>query len=260
MGAVDVPAILERLGVPAQAAVELTGLLPADALGLLLYGSYARGDQELASDVDLLVLAAGPAGTRRTKAVSASTYTRAQLASAAGTLFGMHLARDGVVIFDTDAQLQALLDDMGQPDPEVLCQRIRHLAAVLEDRSDEHLLGRVRVARYLLRTAVYVAALADGEPCFSVRELAERARDPALVTILSSNPGVAPAPSPTILSELTGRLRAVVGPLAGNDYGSLPNLVVSEWFEDHTRATLGALSLADEHPEFDYAALAKVLL
>lgn len=251
---------LERRGVPESSATAAATLLPTDVLGLILYGSYARGDYEPESDVDLLAVATTPGGTRRRNAVSVSVYTPEQLASAAGTLFGMHLRRDGVVIFDDNGRLEELLGAMGEPAPGLLFARIRHLAAVLDDRPNEHLVGRVRLARYLLRTAVYVAALAEGEPCFSVRELAARGGDPALVNVLASNADLAPAPSAASLDDLMDRLRAVLGNLACNEYGSLQNLVVSEWEENPERATLGALALAGDDPQFDYSALAKVLL
>jgi predicted nucleotidyltransferase len=43
----------------------LEGLYGARFRGLLLYGSYARGDQREGSDVDLLVLLDGPVDTGR---------------------------------------------------------------------------------------------------------------------------------------------------------------------------------------------------
>jgi len=189
-----------------------------------------------------------------------SAYTPEQLASASGTLFGMHLQRDGKIVFDHAGHLGELLAHMGRPNPDTLFARIRHLGAVLEDLPGQHLLGRTRVARYLLRTAVYVQALAVGEPCFSLRELADRAGDPGLVARLSSNPEVAPPATQQMLDELVNRLVQVVGELEPNRHGSLRNLAVAEWGEDHDRATLGTLALAGEGPEFDYTALSKVHL
>jgi hypothetical protein len=173
----------------------------------------------------------------------------------------MHLARDAVVLDDLDGVIRADLAEMGQPDPAVLFERIRHFAAVLDDRPVEaHLFGRVRAARYLLRTAIYVAALADGRPCFSVRELADRAGDPGLAVVLASNPKVAPPASSSTLADLVRRLNDVVGDLETNQHVSLQNLVVAEWFEDRMRASLGALAAAGPDVDFDYAAIAKVLL
>jgi hypothetical protein len=248
-------------GVPPSAVSDAGRLIEDGALGVLLYGSYARGDADPGSDVDLLVLADRPAGSRSTGAVSVSIYTPAQLATAAGTLFGMHLDRDGIIVSDTGGQLRRLLATMGEPDPDEVFKMIRHLGAVLEDEPDDaHLAGRTRVARYLLRTGTYVAALAEGRPCFSVKELAARAGDPGLVDVLTSRPGDDQAPSAAALADLRTRVRAIVGDPAGNPHGSLRNLVVAEWHEDRSRASLGALALADDSSGFDYTALTKVLL
>lgn len=252
---------LEELGVPPAAAAEAAQLVGSGELGVLLYGSYARGDAGPGSDVDLLVLADRPSGSRSTGTASVSTYTPAQLASASGTLFGMHLDRDGIVITDTSGQLKDLLSTMGEPDPAELFERVRYFGAVLDDQpAGDHLSGRVRVARYLLRTAIYGAALAERRPCFSVAELAARAGDPDLVGILTSRPDPDYPPTIAVLDDLRQRLAAVAGTIARNRHGSLRNLVVAEWFEDRSRASLGALALANEGSDFDYTALTKVLL
>ncbi|MEQ1699251.1 MAG: nucleotidyltransferase domain-containing protein [Ilumatobacteraceae bacterium] len=255
----DIVNKLTTAGVPRESAEQVTALLPRGLVGLLLYGSFARGDNVTNSDVDLLALVTHPQGSRKSGALSLSCYTPAQLSSAAGTLFGMHLARDGVIVTDTDDRLSILLHEMGEPEPNQVFERIRHLAAVLDDTPEEHLPGRVRIARYLLRTAIYVTALASGEPCFSVRELASRLQQPELVDLLSSNQ-TAPVWSSAVLEDLSLRLEREVGSLARNTHGSLRNLVVAEWYDDLDRATLGALALASDASPYDYAALPKVLL
>lgn len=245
---------------PATIAALVASRAVTSAIGVVLYGSYARGDHESSSDVDLLVVADRPGGSRKLGVANVATYTPNQLASARGSLFGMHLARDGRVLHDTDHLVAGLLSSMGEPDPAVLFERIRHLAAVLDGEPTDHLGGRIRVARYLLRTAVYVAALADGEPCFSVRELAERANEPGLVRILATDVEAAPVPTPEVLDDLLARLGDIVGPVASDPHGGLRNLIVAEWFDDPARATLGVLVLAGDQDELDYTALAKVIL
>jgi hypothetical protein len=261
----DVPAPLAQrlgsLGVPADTVAELVEA-PAiiGSTGVVIYGSYGRGDQTPDSDVDVLVVAERPGGSAQIGIANVSIYTLEQLVSARESLFGMHLARDGQVILDTDGAVASALEQMGQPDPETLFTRIRHLGAVLDGDPADHLAGRIRVARYLLRTAVYVQAIADGEPCFSVPELAARAGEPQLVAVLSSVSEMAPPLTLDTFGELMERLRRVVGPLAVDPHGGLRNLIVGEWLEDRQRATLGALILAPEADGLDYTALAKVVL
>jgi predicted nucleotidyltransferase len=261
MSEVSLAARLRERDVPSATVAALEGdAAVTGAIGVVLYGSYARGDHTSTSDVDVLVVAARPSGSRKVEIANVATYTPAQLASARGSLFGMHLAHDGLVIDDTDSVVAGLLASMGEPDPALLFERIRHLGAVLDGDPSDHLGGRIRVARYLLRTAVYVAALAEGEPCFSVRELAERAGESALARVLSANADMAPPVVPGVLDDLLARLRGVVGPLAPDPYGGLRSLIVTEWFEDAARASLGVLVLADERDDLDYTALAKVIL
>lgn len=245
---------------PATAAALVADGAVASAIGVVLYGSYGRGDQVPSSDVDLLLVARRPRGSRQLGIANVATYTPTQLASARGSLFGMHLSRDGRVLHDTGNVVTALLSSMGEPDPAVLFGRIRHLAGVLDGNPSDHLGGRIRVARYLLRTAVYVAALAAGEPCFSVRELAERADEPRLVRILATDVESAPAATSEVLEDLLTRLTDIVGPLDLDPHGGLRNLIVAEWFHDPARASLGVLVLAGDEAELDYAALAKVIL
>jgi predicted nucleotidyltransferase len=255
--------LLERRSTPHDLIELVHHALPIRAAGLLLYGSRARGDFGPASDIDLLVLRDAPAGTIVKERVSLSCYTAEQVASATGTLFGMHLARDGVILHDHEGQLRSLLDAMGEPDPAVLFGRIRHLAAVLSLEGEErarYSSGQSRVTRYLLRTAIYATAIAQGKPCFSVRELATRFNDPALATILSSDSETNGGSGGPVVDDLLRRLDEAVGDLAPNTYGSVRTLVVSEWFEDPDRAALGTLVLADTDAPFDYAALPKVLL
>lgn len=231
-----------------------------DSIGAVMYGSYARGDFSPASDVDVLSVSERAVGSRSIDIANVSVYTPDQMTSARGTLFGMHLARDGIVLFDTDGTVASHLASMGEPDPNELFERIRFLAAVLDGAPVEYLSGQIRVARYLLRTAVYVAAIAAGKPCFSVRELAGRFNDPGLVTILSSDPTIVAPPTSDLLEDLLHRLTSIVGPLQLNPHGGLRNLVVTEWFDEPTRATLGVLVLAGDADQLDYTALSKVIL
>src|SRR4051794_2645804 len=106
---------LEGRSTPADLVDMVLEALPATAGGLLLYGSRARGDFEPSSDLDLLLIRDEPGGTLVRDKLSLSFYTTDQLRSANGTLFGMHLARDGVILHDHRDQLRSLLTTMGEP-------------------------------------------------------------------------------------------------------------------------------------------------
>jgi len=260
----DIQGKLSGIGVPKHLVRAALSIVPTDAIGILVYGSRARADYVQGSDLDLLALINQSGGSKTYEKVNMSCYTPAQLDSASGTLFGMHIRRDSIVLADTNCQLKNLIDSLEDPDPSQLLLRVRHFSAILDASAtdlDLHLAGLCRLARYLLRTAIYSIALAEGRPCFSVRELAGRFAQPELVTLLSSDPDVVAEPSMREFEELCRRLRMAVGVLPTNHYGSLEALAIAEWEDDRERSTLAILAMtADELGDLDYSDLPKVLL
>jgi hypothetical protein len=120
--------------------------------------------------------------------------------------------------------------------------------------------GLTQVGRYLLRTAMYAQALDEGRPCFSVREIADRNRDPALVAVLSSHLTVRPAASLEVFEDLRGRLAAVLGTLAPNQYGTLHGLIEGSWTNNPELSNFATLALASEGDELPYDELPRVTL
>lgn len=59
----DIEARLQALGLSRQFQKTALRLMPTDSLGLLIYGSRARGDYTPASDLDLLALVETPQGS-----------------------------------------------------------------------------------------------------------------------------------------------------------------------------------------------------
>ena len=259
----DIEKRLSGLGVPRRLVEAAIRVVPVSGIGLLVYGSRARDDFMNGSDLDLLVLVHEPLESRTYKDVNLSCYTREQFRSASRTLFGMHIRRDGVVIADPTGELGELIQALEQPDASQLLARVRHFSAILdcsEADSELHLPGLCRLARYLLRTAIYSLALAEGRPCFSVRGLAERFNEPALVTLLSSDPRVVADPSLDELAELRSRLRMVVGKPPPTYHRSLASLAVGEWPSDRERSILATMAMTYDDREVDYSGLPKVLL
>ncbi|MGL5826787.1 MAG: nucleotidyltransferase domain-containing protein, partial [Nocardioides sp.] len=199
------------LGLPAEIVTQFP-ILPADARALMVYGSRARGDAVEGSDLDLLALVDTPQVSTYAGDVNVSYYTRRQLTTGIGTLFGAHLKRDGIVLWDHDGELAGLIEAMGAVDTDRLLRRALHMSQLfvsLERDLPKYLPGLLREARYLLRSCLYAQAIAAGDPCFSVRELALRHRDPPLTQLLTSRqPG---EPSVNELTECLSRLRRITG-------------------------------------------------
>ncbi len=261
--AADVTAALLGLGLSdAEVSSSLHRIGPG-LRGLLLYGSRARGDFLPHSDYDLLRLADEPAPTFKTGRLSVSSYTEDQLRSASGTLFGTHLLRDGRVVHDPSGLLSQVVGGLVPADPHALLARVREFAIVLDTTEAERIeycSGLVRLARYLLRTAIYARAMAEGRPCFSVRELAARFRQPELATILASDSEVTGPPSLDQLSDLVLRLEDAIGPVPTNPYGGLAALAVQEWDENRSLAALAIRAASEDGATIDYTDLPKVLL
>jgi len=149
-------------------------------------------------------------------------------------------------------------------DPARLLSRVTRYSTILVQPDNEkaaHFAGMVRLARYLLRTAVYASVMADGETCFSVRQLAERFDEPRLATLLASDPEITGPPSVELLNELISRLIDVIGPFPPHDYGSLEALAVASWDTDRNLAALAIRAGAeDDEDSINYSDLPKVLL
>ncbi len=196
--------------------------------------------------------------------VQLSFYTPSQLESASGTLFGLHLRRDGFVLVDRDGFMAGIIASLSAPSSKALQVRVHQFSPVLDSSAidlHDQLSGVVRVARYLLRTALYAEALAGGTPCFSVRELSERRQEPDLTSLLSSHRSEQDNPSLSLLGEIRRRLEASLGqPLLKNEWGSLAAMAVGAWTTDRQLSNLTALCMSADGAEVDYAALPKVLL
>lgn len=254
---------LEGLDLEHDEVSMLLERLPAGTLGLMIYGSRARGDHLPVSDFDLLRLSRAASPTFKVRRVSVSSYSVEQLRSATHTLFGTHLIRDGRILYDPTCELAKIVAELEPVEPHVLLQTVHRYSIILNQPRGERVAyrsGLTRLARYLLRTAVYARAMLGGAPCFSVRELATRFSDPSLVTLLASDPEVTGPPSMELLDELTARLVAILGPPPKNTYGSLATLAVAMWDKDRNLAALAIRAASEDEDTLDYSDLPKVLL
>lgn len=208
-----VMAAMTEFGIPA----EMTRSFPQlhiEPSGLLIYGSRARGDAVEDSDLDVLALVDRPMPSIHSGNVSVAFYTSEQLASGIGTLFGAHLRRDAKVIWDVSGVLKAHISQMGDVDTDRLLARAWEMSQIfgaLRRDLPRYLPGLLREARYLLRSCLYANAIASGNACFSVRELAQRHQDARLVWLLRSRNTLHPRQSE--LDECLTRLARILGEL-----------------------------------------------
>ena len=256
----DVIRTLLGLGVPSDILIDFPDL-PADARGLLVYGSRARGDDVEGSDLDLLALVDTPRPSTFAGLVNISYYTPEQLATGVGTLFGAHLKRDAKIIWDDNALLAGAVDAMGAVDTDRLLRRVLKMSELFmspERDLPKYLGGLLREARYLLRSCLYAQAIAAGAPCFSVRELAVRHDDPHLARLLASRQPR--EPSIDDLNDCVSRLRRIIGDFPPSEHGSLEATIVNEWNRAGDLLAMAFLALGITGQGSDYAEVEKILL
>jgi hypothetical protein len=259
----DIRGVLDSLGVGTAIVEVLTSRIMADTVGLMLYGSRARGDFTVSSDYDILRLSRSHHPTFSVETVSVSSYTAAQLSSASATLFGTHIARDGRILLDTDGELAGIVRELEPAEPIALLEQVRRFSTVVDlpvEEVAEHIAGVTRLARYLLRTAIYAKAMKEGRPCFSVRELSQRFDDPILVTLLASSTELTGPPSLSTFKELRGRLLAEIGSFPAAEWESLEQIGVEMWGVDRNVSALAIRAGSEDDIELDYTDLPKVLL
>lgn len=259
MSTVELIDALVKFGVPDSIVADVPAI-PEGTRGVILYGSRARRDEVEGSDLDLLALVSTPHRAIHSGAVSISFYTPSQLDSGVGTLFGAHLKRDGKVLFDCDGSLTQMVEDLGEVDTGRLLGRVSVMSQLFTTPQHDlpkYLPGLLREARYLLRSSLYAQAIAKGEPCFSVRELAVRHGDDSLVSLLASR-------QQDIRREdydsCVAQLRALNIPFQPSAHGSLEATVVNEWGVDSDLLSMAFMALGSAGGGSDYAEVEKILL
>jgi hypothetical protein len=148
-----------------------------------LFGSYARHDQNEASDIDVLQVTPNPSQSYSVGKINVTCYTKDQLLhmADAGSLFIRHIVCESVAIIDPERLLDQVTasfkanEDLGRVIREVQCSL--GLLAVNQTEFEKNSHHYSATASYLLRTYVYARAFQSGNHTFSMRELARAQQD-----------------------------------------------------------------------------------
>lgn len=252
--------LLRSLDIPDSISHQVPRL-PRDVEAVLIYGSRARGDAVDGSDLDMLALVPHSRPSLNSSVVSVSFYTQTQLESGIGTLFGAHLRRDAKVIWDPSGRLSDTVRAMGDVDTARLFGRARTMSSLFTTQEADlpkYLEGMLRQARYLLRSCLYAQAIEQGAPCFSVREIARRMRDPELTELLASRQSG--RASTATLANCLARLETLIEAFPRSLHGSLEATIVNEWGNPGDLLSAAFLILGSTGAGSVYAEVDKILL
>jgi len=142
----------------------------------MLYGSHARGSANKHSDVDVLAVVKTNPRSLTADALTVTAYRASHLRALAarGSLFVLHLVRDGRVLYDPSGVLSGVMADYQPPtNPALLGEELsvaaRGLQAATAHERAVHGPAMTKLGYYLIRTAAYDRCARKGTPEFDSR-------------------------------------------------------------------------------------------
>ncbi|MDQ1294874.1 MAG: hypothetical protein QG608_2759 [Actinomycetota bacterium] len=180
-GPVDLP--LSRLRTLAFDALQGT------SHAVMLYGSHARRRARTDSDIDVLQIVPHRPRSYSQGPVNVTAYTSEHLTELAsrGSLFVRHLSTEGRILQDTDSVMERILDAYRPPrDYTALRKEVAVALHALRENDfpEGNVVGAVRLARYLTRTALYITGAEDGVRSFDVDDLTHHVGAPQMSLLL----------------------------------------------------------------------------
>ena len=156
---------------------EVFNALRSASTPLMLFGSFARGDESLTSDIDILELSERRRRPYRSGRINVSVYDGPTLTRMAqrGSLFVLHLRLEGKLLRDKSGILTSCLQNYRRPATyEPFRSALRQLANLLDVNEEQYRKNwrpYNELALYIIRSEVYAQLEEAGQPMFSLRAI-----------------------------------------------------------------------------------------
>jgi predicted nucleotidyltransferase len=224
---------------------------------LWLFGSCARGDADLFSDIDVIQVSGKRAASYRVGRLAVSVYTLPHLFRMAwsGSLFVRHLIQEAVAIEDNNNLLGDLRVSFVEPESYLEYRRELMAASVLLSVSESEYRSRQerqwRLGCFIFRSYLYALLADDRQLVFSIKDVSCVLKDQRIEELLRSRQA-----DYVRYQQLLHVLADYSGPIPICTAGSIEAEIVNAWGKRSLLVILGLrlLNSSDLLPEYEVLA------
>jgi len=227
-------------------------ILPSTDSSVVLFGSVARGTPDDASDIDVLDVREQSRRPYRIGRISVSIYTPDFLSMIArqGSLFVLHLLREGIILRDPNSVAAECLKCYSpSASYDGFREKLRDATQLLDVPKDVYLgnwHGFGRLSLFLLRSTVFSVEAERGAPSFCLKSIARRSGDIRLQCAYNFKHSQTPNWQQFLF--VRGVVEEYLCCTSRNRFGSIQGLIANSSSEDLV-ATLALRLLRNEESE-----------